>query len=224
MKGPRSPSPIHASFGALGEISVGFEPSGKLEVVRLPKAPKGCHSPRKIVRHLGTFTGTIRFEGEGGYTSVDATSAEGSVGPPTWSVCFFQANPHAGGDRPPKRHRPARAAYLGATDSKNTVGFSAFAARAKPEVNFSAQSTTKSGAVSILRFLLARAPKSSFIFGNSLSSATVSPPLPFTGSAEFHRGASPLSGSWTGSLAVSFPGAEDVPLTGSGFTALLQRQ
>lgn len=224
VKGPRSPSPIDASFGALGEISVSFEPSGKVEVVRFPKEPKGCHSPRKIVRRLGTFTGTIRFEGEGGYTSVDATSAEGSVGPPNWSICFLQVKPHAGGDHPPRHHRPARAAYLGATNSKNTVSFSAFTVRSKPEASFSAQSATKSGTVSILRVLLARAPKSSFIFDNSLSSATVSPPLPFTGSAEFRRGANPLSGSWAGSLAVSFPGAEGVPLTGSGFTALLQRQ
>jgi hypothetical protein len=49
----------------------------------------------------------------------------------------------------------------------------------------------------------------------------VTPPPPFTGEAELdHTGAEQ---SWSGDLAVAFPGISPVALTGPEFTASLER-
>jgi hypothetical protein len=59
-----------------------------------------------------------------------------------------------------------------------------------------------------------------FTFDSALTSAHVSPGEgPFTGAAGY---ASP--GRWTGSLAVSFPGRDDVPLTGPDFRVNLRNR
>jgi hypothetical protein len=47
---------------------------------------------------------------------------------------------------------------------------------------------------------------------------SVSPPRPFRGTASFSPGSDSLT-TWSGDLSVSFPGAANVPLTGSSFSA-----
>lgn len=75
---PRNPNVIEADLGSLGTISVAFQPSGKTRVtkVNLKNKTKKCVGAERIVRRLGTFTGTIKFQGEGSYTTVDLPSAE----------------------------------------------------------------------------------------------------------------------------------------------------
>jgi hypothetical protein len=51
--------------------------------------------------------------------------------------------------------------------------------------------------------------------GEHPASATLSPPAPFHGQAEFLENSTD-SHSWTGSLGISFPGF-DIPLTGHGY-------
>jgi len=67
-----------------------------------------------------------------------------------------------------------------------------------------------------------RGDEGDFSFDDALSSAKVSPPPPFRGSAELRRGASNQK-SWSGPLAVSFLGAPEVPLTGTAFGASLSQ-
>lgn len=64
------------------------------------------------------------------------------------------------------------------------------------------------------------APAHSFEYDPKARTATVRPPAPFSGVAQFHRNAKP-SHRWTGDLTVDLPGREDVKLAGAGFRARL---
>jgi len=55
--------------------------------------------------------------------------------------------------------------------------------------------------------------------GEHPATATLKPPAPFSGEAEY-VGASPVSHSWTGDLAVQLPG-QLLPLTGPEFASSL---
>jgi hypothetical protein len=55
--------------------------------------------------------------------------------------------------------------------------------------------------------------------GTDPLAGSVSPPLPFRGTASYSR-ASASPTVWSGDLSVSFPGARNVPLVGPGFSAL----
>lgn len=74
-------SSMKASFGHLGKLSLHFHPSGE---VRRVKISKRClkKRPPLVTARLGTFVGTIRFRGEGGYTKVSAHRAVGGLGDP----------------------------------------------------------------------------------------------------------------------------------------------
>lgn len=108
---------------------------------------------------------------------------------------------------------------LSASTTGSKLGFEA-ALRRRGQVEFSAAEISKVGSVSILRFVAKRTRPSRFRFDRALRTATVAPPAPFSGSATFRRGAKRSGSTWSGSLAVSFPGRSDVPLVGAAFTRL----
>ncbi len=76
----------------------------------------------------------------------------------------------------------------------------------------------RSGTYRSLRIVAKRSRPSRFRFDRALRTATVVPPAPFSGTATFRRGAKGSVPTWSGSLAVSFPGQPGVPLVGSAFT------
>jgi hypothetical protein len=212
--GSASRDGIKADFGALGEISLRFVPSGKVIRRRRPKLPKDCEAPRWIVRQLGTFVGVMRFEGEAGYTAADATGISGSIGTPEAVLCVSFGDGSDGG----KQRHLIPSPYLGVTTVGNKLGFAAAVMGShRHRVSFVANSIEKNGAISILRWASATALRSAFKFDHRLTTATVTPPPPFSGAATFRRRRNGRPPSWTGSLAVSFLGALDVPLTGANF-------
>lgn len=99
-----------------------------------------------------------------------------------------------------------------------------FAAQEKGQgrTRFFAMSQASEGSIGVMRFVTASAPPSAFSFDDTLSSAVVRPPAPFTGEGAYRQGPGTAK-SWTGSLAVSFLGAPHVPLTGSPFSIGLAR-
>ncbi len=78
------------------------------------------------------------------------------------------------------------------------------------------------GSLGVFRGVFVHASPATFAFDNALSSAGVTPPPPFSGSGSFQRAPTGAK-SWTGSLAVSFPGAPNVPLTDPRFKTQLTR-
>jgi hypothetical protein len=74
----------------------------------------------------------------------------------------------------------------------------------------------------VVRLALAVGSPADLLASNSLGTATVTPPAPFSGEGSF-RHFDDGSKSWTGPLAVSFPGTPGVPLTGPQFEVGLNR-
>jgi hypothetical protein len=217
---------IEGDLGALGEISVAFHPSGKTRIARLDRTRGAwtCTAPARIVRRLGTFTGTIRFAGENGFTAVDVSSATGSVGTSPAPSCSDVRHPH-----PPPIYR-SRAAGGGALElaavdgGGPTTGAAQFsAARNGRWVDFRASRTDQFVPhLFVSRVAQARGRPNSFSSPRSMSFASVTPPAPFSGQGEFRPNDLPFpANEWSGSLSVSFPGI-DVPLAGPAFTAVLR--
>jgi hypothetical protein len=214
FKGTASNEGIDANLGDFGEISLRFTPSGKNQVKTVRHVGKGCKGPHKVVRRLGTFTGTFRFEGEAGYTSLDVTEADGSIGAP---AAFFCSTFSSGSGKNRRRGRPPT--YLEAKTPHNKLAFSASLTEHGRRAGFAAISQETLGAASITRWASVEAPPSMLHFARDLSSATVSPPPPFSGTAMFKRRPKRSPPSWSGSLAVLFLGEENTPLTGPRFTS-----
>jgi hypothetical protein len=92
--GKVTPTSIAASFGSRGRIEVGFRPSGrKLRATR--KA--GCkRSSDGVLARFGVFSGELRFQGEGGFTSAEVHRVPGrSVDFDALIACLFGATPRS---------------------------------------------------------------------------------------------------------------------------------
>jgi hypothetical protein len=216
--GDRDPSRIEAPLGRVGAISVSFRPSGRSRVTHWRPGRGACGQPTRIVRRLGTFVGTVEFHGEGGFTSVEATRARGSVGTPLPSDC-------AGGPDP-----AARAGFFRAGSSSDVV---LSAVNRRSGTRFEARTTAfgaafqatwrerLEGPVVVTRQAYAAASRSAFTYGDDLGSARVAPPAPFAGSARYRVAADGAAARWTGNLTATFPGAA-IGMTGPGFRAQLR--
>jgi hypothetical protein len=218
------PTRVDARLGRLGRIDVGFHPSGAVRVTRLatPGGAGPCARAARLVRRLGTFTGTVEFQGEDGYTSVRAASARGSVGTPLPSGCMAgpaasaraRAARAAPGPRPPRR----QSAELRAVNRRDGTSFKA--TTTNTGVAFLAVLRERRGGLLVARRAYAGAPLSAFAFAADFSWAQVRPPAPFSGAAHFVAGAGNRTGTWEGGLTATFPGVV-VPLAGHGFSAEL---
>ena len=198
---------IEADLGTLGKISVAFQPSGKVHVNRLRlKKGKRCNGPRRFVRRLGTFTGTIEFTGEGGYTSVSRTSAPGSIGDFPFTGCYPKIIPPPG--------FPILEAFEHA--DRHTFGGVQFTAYGGSRPLFLARKWETAGADHVFVHREVRAVGSEASFRIAGGSLGVDPPLPFSGGAVL-RNAGSDSRTWTGDLSVDFPGIGATPLTGPLF-------
>jgi hypothetical protein len=212
-RGIVTPRRIQVSFGRLGLVSVMFHPSSKTIKTREP-----CTHDINLARR-GAFVGRIVFRGERGYTSVTATRALGAVGPvPVGAAADFPLPIKITCGRSEPEAPPT---YLDARTPHGSVEFTAIAANPpRHSVLFLAATAEKRGDIDIYRALYCVAGAAAFVRDGDLRSATVSPPPPYTGAAAFRRNADG-STSWTGTLAVPFPGRGTVALTGAGFTATL---
>lgn len=209
------PGTIETDLGALGRIAVTFQPSGRTKVTKVDLSDKTerCVGATKVVRRLGTFTGTISFHGENGYTSVDLTSAPGTVGTSPLRDCRTRAhkgqgNSPASGTTGPSGYldlqgREAAASLFAGLDGGSAF-FTAFSDQSFP------------GSVVVVRMAMAKAPAGCcFRVRGEGARATIAPRGPFSGSAVY-RARKHGPPTWKGDLSVEFPGLV-VPLTGPGF-------
>jgi hypothetical protein len=219
-RGVVSPTRLEASFGDLGRIAVRFRPSGR--VVRT-KPRQHCKGPDRITSRLGAFVGDIRFSGEGGYASADVHRVKGRVSSPMSLRCASSVFKHEGGgsDSIGGQEQSLKLTLLGA-DWKTALSSTSFAAVAGlgDKALFLADSELSEGSVAIVRRAVAVASARTFSFDTALTLAGVTPPAPFSGTGSFQAGPDGAK-SWTGSLAVSFPGAENMPLSGPQFKVVL---
>jgi hypothetical protein len=212
----RDPTKIEADLGDAGEVSLVFHPSGEERVtpVDLDSKSERCVGATKITRRLGTFFGSVSFQGEHGYTAAVAISVPGTVGTSPFRNCTT------------KRRRPApgRAADSGGANqvspleaafTVNGPAATLIAFRNSERSNyFVFNSEELSDGFFVFRTAQATGGPDLFSFRGDGKRAHLKPPAPFSGAATF---ADPPAGprSWSGSLAVSFPGGEQA-LTGKG--------
>lgn len=248
--GKVTPTSISASFGDRGRIAVRFRADGR-DVHGNRKA--GCRRDHGgVIARLGVFSGELSFEGEGGYTSVEAHRMRGrSVDFAALIACLLGAS-RGGHAALPPGHAPlgidlpglvgalrggapsspsvpthpgtAPRSTMLVADSKSPLSRTVFAARVrgKGRPQFLALDEASEGSLGVVRLVYVRGAPPAFTASDDLASAAVSPPAPFAGSATLRHGEE-NSRSWSGSLAVSFLGAPHVPLAGEPFSALLAR-
>jgi hypothetical protein len=92
--------------------------------------------------------------------------------------------------------------------------------RPKARAHYEVGISEMSNGISIGRFAGLVTPAGTFTYDPKVLTATLSPPAPFSGSAQFHRSAKPAN-RWSGNLTVDLPGRAGVKLTGGGLTARL---
>jgi hypothetical protein len=248
--GTVTPTSIRASFADRGRIAVRFLPTGR--AIRA-KPQSRCGAPRDgVIGRHGVFVGELQFHGEGGYTSADVHRARGRsvdfrafvscllapvrrgrraalsvetipVGLPGFGApgLYGTAAPAAGVRTHPSGGPRVTTLFA---DGRLPLARTAFAAQARGagRVRFLALDERSEGSIAIVRYAQARAPSPTFVSDDALSLASVTPPPPFSGTGTLQRGDAGDK-SWTGSLAVSFPGAPKLPLTGQLFSTSLTR-
>lgn len=215
----RSPQPkggdLEARFPGIGRVSVRFRPKGP-PVESSSQFYPGCRGG-ETVRQPGLFVGTIRLRGERGYTSVRANRVKGAIKTVAKQVC----------KRPRELPEPEMdQAELWAPSSPGRRGVGFYASRLGEPfdlTSFGVQVREYRGEMAIFRTASVTGEEDDLVIGDTRPyplSATVTPPPPFSGSAEYERTPGG-SRTWTGSLAVHLPGLGRVPLTGPRFSPRL---
>ncbi len=199
---------IQAPLGTLGEIAVTFHPSGKAHTER----PECGGKPVSV--DSGYYEGTIDFHGEEGFTEIEATRTPGDLG----FLINFSCTAASGGTGGP--FEPGAKLNVSAHGSKLGPHLTVIKNRPKGRAHYGVEAAEVRDGVSIARFTNLIAPAPTFAYDPEVQTATIRPPAPFSGSAQFHRGAKPAN-RWTGDLTVDLPGRAGVALTGSGLRATL---
>lgn len=205
---------LKANLGSFGRIRVRYHPNARpTQAEQLRAVPPSGSLINRYAQQFGgcavsfdgsdgRFKGRIRFFGEDGYTRIRTRRARGFIS--------------AGTESCSKVKRVHGVALDAKSDS---VTFEADHLRKQRGAAFLAREREQAGPVTIRRLALGGGRGNSFTYDPGLNSAHVKPIADaFSGSADLAS-----SGAWAGSLAVSFPGAPDVPLAGPGFEARLGR-
>ena len=220
-RGRADASGIRADLGPYGSVDVRFRADpGPVHA----GGPPDCAGTGAGTTRYGSFVGTIHFRGEDGYTAVSTHRADGELVTPASNACApvdgalltAMHNAFAGIGR----EAPFRATLD--ASRKEGVGGTFFEAERGAYSGFVAVEERTEGQIGIYNYAFARAPGVTFASGPRLTSATVSPPAPFSGSAKLSRVADGAR-TWAGDLAVHFPGSAPVALTGPQFKTRLAR-
>jgi hypothetical protein len=217
-RGTVTPGRIQASFGELGDVAMRFRASGQ---VALSKPLSHCNGESRYRNRLGVFAGEFRFRGEDGYVSVHAHRAKGEVRAEDQVQCGGRhslrpqqrASHHSGSLFEALELRSLAASWRHAVSS---ASFAVLGIGKK--VLYIASAEQSKGTVATLRFAVESGPGKAFTLSNALTTARVSPPGPFYGAGTY-RAAPDGTTTWTGALAVNFPGAPRFPLAGPQFKA-----
>ena len=234
-RGRVSRNRIEADFGRLGRIDVRFQRRARshskfpgLDAPDFLRRFRYCRG-RKPVLESGRFHGTIRFRGEGGFTRVHQTSARGSVNRQYRRVCKRKGGPAARASaRDPLAD--ARTNYLVAVDRspRRIVAFETvsldFGAGLEELSEFFGVTAAvvvleKREGMRIQRLAIAEGGPESLLLsppGKDPVTATVTPPKPFHGTADFEKakGSPPI---WSGTLRAPVPGAGIIRLAEEAF-------
>jgi hypothetical protein len=195
---------IQADLGSFGRIDLVLRGSGRERTI-----PIRCSHGQKYPYETGVWEGVVEFRGEGGYAHGRATRLP--VLPYITSYC-------GGGSGRGESAGPGEtgARLRGKSFAHGRIlTFQVNKNHARGKALFDAELKERRGGVRIYRFASGWLPASAFRYDPDLRNATLSPPPPFSGSADLSRARNSVSPLWSGDLAIEFPGRR-VPLAGRG--------
>jgi hypothetical protein len=114
---------VDAKLPGIGRIDVRFEPTGSNRTFTTPQ--KGCKLEGKPTDLIGYFRGTIELHGEGGYTSVERTSARGDVSVFPAQTCVKKKLPHLKQEEDLTPYYPTAMLFAGRPRGSGKLRFSA---------------------------------------------------------------------------------------------------
>jgi hypothetical protein len=168
----------------------------------------------------GHFVGLLEFRGERGYTSVHTHRAPGTVTKTASASCKMQSSSFSRG----VEYQLVAGDQNGDTILQASREEVSSGSKVTP-TSFLASAANKSGRLVVVHsaFVLDfhAQPGATFRTPNlaePLAEATLQPPAPFSGSANF-RLEGPRTATWTGDLTVELPGLGRVPLAGDEIQA-----
>ncbi|HEU4739272.1 MAG TPA: hypothetical protein VFS54_09355 [Solirubrobacterales bacterium] len=199
-----SESYVKADLGPYGKVDLVRRPSGRMRTI-----PIRCSGGDTFTYEPADYEGIVEFRGEQGYTEVEATRVRAL--PLLTSFCG------GGSGRGESRGSDERGARLKGVSYAHgrALSFQLNKNHKRGRVLFEAEMRERRGRVSIYRAAEGWLPPPSFRFDPDLKTATLSPPAPFSGSADLSRARNSVSPLWSGDLTIGFPGRQ-VPLTGRG--------
>lgn len=196
---------VKADLGPFGRVDLAIHPSGAERKIHIK-----C-SKETYPFESGEYEGVVEFEGEGGYTRVDATRIP--FQPLVTSFC------DGGSGKGETRAAGLPGARLQGLSLTHGRRLSFQVNKNHPRrgrVPFSAELRERRDGIRIHHFVEGFAPADSFHFDPNLRSAKLSLPSPFSGSATLRRRPNRITPSWTGDLSLDFVGHPDVHLAGPG--------
>ena len=227
---------IRARFGHLGLIDVSFVPH-RTRSGRPRHRKRICHyTPARAHYRVGEFVGVIRFRGEGGYASVSSGRAFGRIAPVPRKLCgmvgpgrAFDHRDHSPGwpteltalaftNKGIAIFEAGRDAFGASADSDDRLGRFRVPKLGATDIGFKALVVEEQGKMSVFRQAVAGGGRDSYRFAESPRNLDVTPPPPFSGVGRYRSCA---ERRWSGSLAVSLPGAGRVALSNSPYGGTL---
>lgn len=233
FEGPLAAGRIRARFGAIGSFAAHFVPDGKVRTGRLGKNCEGRHPQEEG----GHFVGRIDLHGEGGYFDI-ASRRVGAYFNRTYRLrCRVRhaAPPPAGKTLREEMEYTSPSSFFGETRSSALLEagvhegdrrvdlIARHVEGSSPGADVMALEFESQGKMPVFRS--ASVPESpagtllTSLPGEQPATATLTPAAPFSGEASY-LARSHLVHSWTGDLAVRFPGLLQ-PLTGPEFVSSL---
>lgn len=191
---------VRADFGAIGTIDVVLNRSGRLKKFR-----RKCW--RAELYEPGTYEGTIRFDGEGGYARARQTQAP-LVPLPLGPACGSGSSESRGDGLPGARLRGISYAH------GRKLEFQLNKNHPRGRTKFEVALRERRDGIEIARNVAGFAPSSAFDYDPDLRTARLSPPPPFSGMASLSRSRHSVSPIWTGNLEVDLPGRPGLRLAG----------
>jgi hypothetical protein len=209
---------ITARFGSVGSISLRFHPAGR---GREGRPEEGCRG-RPRTEESGNFVGSVHLRGEGGYFNVAARRVPAVLGRTFRLRCRVAAA--FPGSAPPSLEEAVESRLVGVPKLGTSLATLEIEGKeAGREVAMSVSHVAGAPAGAVIQAVafehqgkmpvgrvvaVPEAPAGTLLTtlpGERPPSATLKPPAPFSGEAEYVA-ESPTSHRWTGTLAVQFPG------------------
>jgi hypothetical protein len=221
---------IHATLPGVGYIDLRYEPTDhhKTEMSYEP----GCTGAPTTVESSGIFRGKIELHGTDGFTTVDTHTARGELQVEPRQTCRLSPRPKV---KIKHEIEATESGYEAVSAARGLAGGILTFDASSISIPLRGSSTTRwvEFRASYIRQLHGMLFSASTQIGGedtkglsilpstaSPTKATVKPPAPFAGNAEFAL-ESPSVASWTGNLSVAIPTLGTVALAGPRFNPLL---